>query len=510
MTLKRRYIKREKLPRSFYNPINGNFISDISGRKKLGEGATLEQALDACDTPALYILPMPKGTYLHKASLYPAKADWSTIEGVTVDAWYGENAGIVRMSGKKISINPIGRWFDVPVNAYLSDVKTALDTLEKLLDKHMQPNKKEEDYFPVYLQETPARTSMDLMRRKLPIGAEYDPIPSDIEHILLTCFSQQRNELVPHDYETASDIRLYDGRFMYGSCPRRVPVGESIHDTSDEYLPYIAGFYKVETTVPLHWKHVGLLPFKNPNNHNKQHGSIYPNRPGESFESWCSDKELRLAKEKEWPFTVKERILWPNTQARKSDIGEEAYKLLGQDPLRYWSDGFVHIRQDILPTLTMSDVQKEMISGGLRNLLMHGVGTMHSSKKGLTIPVDSLDDIPDDIPVEDTYENGGYPYYKTTKDLNPWQKDQFQPHWIQYLYCDCKVKTTRFVLDYIPYEQCMAIRTDGVWTLGPCSVPPDNGKVGTFREKPLAYTGPYTYPTTERTLQILMHTAKGD
>jgi hypothetical protein len=149
-------------------------------------------------------------------------------------------------------------------------------------------------------------------------------------------------------------------------------------------------------------------------------------------------------------------MLWPNTQARKSDVGEEVYKQLGQDPLRYWSDGFVHIRQDILPTLTMSDVQKEMISGGLRNLLMHGVGTMHSSQKSQDIYIDELSYLPDDIPLEYVFElaNGTY-RYRTPKTLTQYQRDQFQAHWIQYLYCDCKVKTTRFVLDYI--------RMNSVW-----------------------------------------------
>lgn len=505
MTLTRRYVERTRVPRSFFNPINGNFYSEVSKKHRLGEGSTLLQAVEVCDTPMLYLMPMPKGTYHNPTSIYPAKADWEKSE-VRVHAWYGDNAGIIEHRGRKVSINALSRWFDVRIGDTLSDTILATHMLEKLLNEHLPING---HTCPIYLQETPTRTAMDLVRRKLPYGAKYEALPSDIEAILMKNFSQQRNELISHGYDTATDVHLYDGRFMYASCLRNVPVGAILHDTTDKYLPYVAGFYRVKARVPDNWQHIGLLPCKNTASHNQQQGSTYPRIPGTVFESWCSDRELRLALDYRWECKIQERILWPQTQVRKKEVGEEVYKSLGQDPLRYFGEGLTTIRQTMLPTLELPTRQKELIGEGLRNLLMHGVGGMHASEKYQDREVTDLRFLPDEIPFENVFETGDGTYrYKEPKTKTEWEQEQFQPHWIQYLYCDCKTKVTKFVVEYIPFEQCLAIRTDGVWTLGPCDVPSDSGKVGVFREKSLSKRGPFPYPTNNKAIEKLMRTAK--
>jgi hypothetical protein len=501
-------VERNKQLRSFFNPLNGNFYSELSKKHRLGEGATLLQTLEVCDTPMLYLMSMPKGTYHNSASVYPAKADYERV-GIAVKAWYGDNAGIVTYAGKRISVNPIGRWFDVVVGDSLSDVVIALNTLEQLLNEHMRVVS--EGDFPIYLQETPARSAMDLVRRKLPIGARYESIPGDVEKLLMTNFSQQRSELINHEKTMAEDVHLYDGRFMYASCLRGLPVGEVTHDFISEYLPYVAGFYRVDVTVPMNWKHIGLLPCKNPRQRGKESGSRYPNNPGTFFKSWCSDKELRLALDQGWQCQVSERILWSQTQARKRDIGEDAYKLLGQDPLRAFGESLVRIRQEILPTLTLPTRQKELLSGGLRNMLIHGIGVMHSAVRyGETVYVKAYADIPAHIPDYDRFEGDEGWFYKEPKEKTSYQQAQFQPHWIQYAYSDCKTKVTRFVLEHIPYEQLLAIRTDGVWTTGKVAIPEDTGKIGVFREKELVQRGPFPYPKTYKDIEKLMHVAKGE
>jgi len=506
MALTRRYVERTRSLRSFFNPMNGNFYSELSKKHRLGENCTLPQALGSCDTPTLYMMPMPKGTYTDPTSVYPAKRDYEQA-GVTVRTWYGNNAGIVEYQGRRISINALSRWFDVRVGDSLSDCILALTTLENLLNTHVNINDK--DTFPIYLQETPTRTGMDLVRRKLPIGARYEELPTDVEKLLMTNFSQQRNELLDHGYTEAENVHLYDGRFMYASCMRGMPVGKVLHDTEDRYLPYVAGFYRVGVTVPDNWQHIGLLPCKNTASQTNQQGSTYPNVPGTPFESWCSDKELRLALDYGWECSIQERILWPQTQVRKKEVGEEVYKSLGQDPLRYFGESLVSIRQDILPTLDLPSRQKELIGGGLRNLIMHSIGGMHASTKYQDREISDLQFLPDDIPFESIFENGDGTYrYKEPKQKTGFEKDQFQPHWIQYLYCDCKVKVTKFVLAHVPYKQVLAIRTDGVWTMGPCGVPEDTGKVGVFREKSLAYRGPFPYPTSNKAIEQLMRNCK--
>src|SRR5579859_5851531 len=169
MTLTRRYIERDSQAKAYFNPNNGTLYSDVSKVHKLGGKATLKEALEACDTSVLYILPTPKGRYKDARSTYPTKPDIQVIDGVTVSAWYGDNAGILQLEDKQVDILPISRWFDVPVGTYLSDVVLAMGKLKELLSEHFQPaivHRGTHGVFPVEIASTPARTGVDLLKRK--------------------------------------------------------------------------------------------------------------------------------------------------------------------------------------------------------------------------------------------------------------------------------------------------------------------------------------------------------
>src|SRR5437879_1760813 len=122
MTLARRYLERKKQTKSYFNPLNGNFYSEKSKLHKLGEKATFKDAIAACDTDVLYMLPSPKGTYIDGRSTYPTKIDLESIDGLTVKAWYRVNAGVIQFGEREFDIHPIGRWFQVPSGVSLSDV----------------------------------------------------------------------------------------------------------------------------------------------------------------------------------------------------------------------------------------------------------------------------------------------------------------------------------------------------------------------------------------------------
>jgi hypothetical protein len=498
MALTRRYIERTEQSKSYFNPNNGTLYSEVSKVHKLGEAATLKDAIEACDTSVLYILPTPKGKYAHPQSTYPTKPDIKSIDGVNVNAWYGDNAGIVQLGDKQIDILPISRYFDVPVGTYLSDVVLAMGKLKELLNKHFQPaivHKGTHESFTVELASTPARTGIDLLKRKLPVNAKYHNLPPDIETIIMTQFSQARVELFDHGKDTVAHVYSYDGRWMYASCYRNVPVGEVLHDTVDEYLPYVPGFYRVEVTVPANWHHIGLLPTKNPNP--KEKHSVYPNIPGTSFHSWCSYRELKLAMEHEWDIRILERILWPESNAKG---------VQGKDPLRYWGDTLVEIREKAIQGF--KEPIRSMLRDALRHLLLDSVGALHRGKQTIDVYTDSEEDLYDMGYVPENELADGTYHARVQKELTDFQKQQFMPHWTLDIWCKAKEKVTREALK-VPYENLMTIRTDGIWVDTPCTFE-DTGKVGCFREKVLNNTGPFVWPKNETALRAVMRQAKGE
>jgi hypothetical protein len=526
MALQRRYIERPKeakKTKSFYNPVNGNFYSEVSKLHKLGEKATLIDAFRLCDTDSLYICPMPKGTYIHKDSIYPRKLDLERIPEIELVNFYGvkthkvinKGSATIKLGEKQFDLFPIGVWFDFPEGANLSDAVVALGRLKELLTEHFQPaivHQGKHEKFPVEILATPALTSMDLLRRKLPAKARYENLPPDIESILMSNFSQARTELFDHGRDIIERLHNYDGLWFYAACCRHVPTGRIIHDYENElamtppskngHSSTIAGFYHVQVTVPDNWYHIGLLPIRNLD---KEKESAYPNQPGETFESWCSDKELRLAKDHGWHFEILERILWPDTQTRKADLGQDAYERTGQDPLRYWMESLVNLRQNVI--LKYPEPVQSMLKDAIRNLLNMGVGKMHAASQTVDVYTKDFMEFPGKgAHLKDEYADRSMRYEKKA-ELTPYQKQSFMPHWTLYVWCTCKVKITQAALS-VPYENLVSIRTDGIWTTCPCEFE-NTGKPGCFREKQLENRGPFSWPKNDIDFVLMIQSARG-
>lgn len=524
MVLTRRYIERKEETKSFYNPVNGTFYSEVSKLHRLGEKATLADAFNVCDTDNLYICPMPRGSYTDRDSIYPKKLDLQRIPGVEIakdergkPKYYAKTGSATMQVGEKqFDLFPIGVWFEFPEGANLSDAVVALGRLKELLTEHFQPaivHQGKHEKFPVEILATPALTSMDLLRRKLPAKARYENLPFDIESILMSNFSQARTELFNHSQDILETLYNYDGLWFYAACCRHVPTGRIIHDYENElamtppskngYQSTIAGFYRVQVTVPENWYHIGLLPTKNPNR--DESVSVYPNQPGDSFESWCSDKELRLAKDHGWHFEILERILWPDTQARKVDLGQDGYERTGQDPLRYWMEGLVNLRQNII--LKYPEPVQSMLKDAIRNLLNMGVGKMHAASQTVDMYAKDFMEYPGKgAHLKEEYADGSIRYEKKA-ELTPYQKQSFMPHWTLYVWCTCKVKITQAALS-VPYENLVSIRTDGIWTTCPCEFE-NTGKPGCFREKQLINRGPFSWPKNDIDFVNMIQIARG-
>lgn len=490
MTLQRRYIERKKQTKAYYSPITGNMYSEVSRVHKL-EKYNFVEAIGACDTDVLYMLPQPKGSFMHQDSLYPTRTDIMQ-SGIEVVKWY-DDSGKILYNGRELDIIPVKRWLDATIHTGLKEVVIAMKELETLLNEKFCIGHSQS--IPVELLETPTRTGTDLLRRKLPFNGVYTNLTDEIESIVMSNFSQQRREVVTHEgLEEITDLACYDGRLMYGACCRDIPIGQAEHDTTDLYVPYVPALYRVLFTVPDNWYHIGLLPVKS---NIKGMASMYPNKPQQEYESWCSTYELKTAIEHGWKYKILERVLWEEG-TQKGFIGKE--------PLRHWLQALIDLREVEVPKRYQEPV-RALIRGALRHLIIDSIGALHSSEKFVDMYSEDIGDI---------YEMGYIPDFdglqyhaKVKKSMTPYQRQMFHPHWALSVWCKAKDKVTKVALS-VPYDQLVLIRADAIWTIGSQEHLKDDGKIGTFREKPLVHRGPFKVPKTENAIRRMMTQAKGD
>jgi DNA polymerase type B, organellar and viral len=482
--LTRRYVERRIEKRGYWNPTNGRLYVEGEGLLQSNH-LGLAEATDAgfayrCDV--LYLMPS-LGRWKDSRGRYPGKADWE-VSGVQLANYYRNHSATVALGELDMDIIPIGVWFpSVDESTYMSDVIKAMAFLKDLLTKHFQPieaAKGKHDEYRVELLSTPARTGMDLLRRKLPYGIKYPDLPEDVERIVMTQFGQARTELFDHGRELVEDLHNYDGMWMYASCCRDMPVGRCVHDTENLYKKYVTGLYYVTACVPHDWHHIGLLPVREGDK------TIWPNMPGFTFRSWCSHRDLALAYEYGWDIQfIHERILWSDTQARGVKIG--------QDPLQCWMKTLVLLRETI--SLQYEEPICSMLRDAFRSLLNMTIGRLHMA--GRTVDVytaDFSEDPGEGTHLAEEYADGSFRYEKQ-QDLNAYQKEGFKPHWALEVWNQAKWKVTKAALE-IPYDQLISIRTDGLWTTCKADFP-DTGKPGCFREKNLVERGPFAWPSND-------------
>lgn len=438
----------------------------------------------AYECQVLYVMPC-RGRWNDKRGQYPGKADWEKA-GLELGAYYRNHAATIILGGGEsgVDIVPVGTWFSsVDESTYMSDVIKSMAYLKDLLTKHFQPievSKGKHDEYRVELQSTPARTGMDLLRRKLPYGIKYEDLPPDVEKIVMTEFGQARTELFDHGRDAVENLHNYDGLWMYASCCRHMPVGRVVHDFEGVYRDYVTGLYRVEAVVPVDWRHIGLLPMRDGDK------TVWPNRPGMVFESWCSNRDFQLAWDHGWHINViRERILWPDSQAKGMKIG--------QDPLRHWMETLVRLRQEV--TNDYPEPIHSFLRDAFRALLNMTIGRLHMSGRKVDVYTQSFAEDPgDDAYLAEEYTDGSCRYEKR-EELNAFQKESFKPHWALEVWNQAKWKITKAALE-IPYANLVSIRTDGLWTTQECMF--DNtGKTGCFREKELINRGPFNWPKND-------------
>lgn len=502
--LSRRYVERRQEKKAFWNPANGKLFIEGAGLLTSNH-ATLADAIHATisyEVDVLYLMPC-RGRWIDQRGQYPGKKDWES-SGLHLDAYFRNHAAVVGLEAGKglVDIVPIGLWFpSYQEGMYMSDVIKAMRILQELLTKHFQPievTKGKHEEYRVEILTTPARTGMDLLRRKLPYGVKYEDLPEAVEHILMSNFGQARFELFGHGDDTIERIFNYDGLWMYASCCRHMPIGRVIHDNVDKYEKYVSGFYLVAAQIPDDWAHIGILPVKNPDM--RKQGSIFPNHPGTTISSWASHNQVRLALNHGWKITILERILWPDTQARG---------IKGQDPLRHWMETLVKLRQELVAD--HKEPIRSFLRDAFRNLLNMSIGCMYRTGKDKDIYLDDFwgdEETPEGALLIDVDDVTGVRHYQKREALTRYQREGFKPHWAITVWKEAEYKVTKAALA-IPYEDLVAIRADGIWTCKPANLE-NTGKPGCFREKELVYQGPFKWPKNDQGIKNLIRKARGE
>jgi len=342
-----------------------------------------------------------------------------------------------------------------------------------------------------HLQKTPVETGLCLIEHSLPWAKnaapyQYPVLDPDLAKLIASTTTQHRVEALGKAGANIEQIVLYDARVAHAAHLRHLPVvfGQVIHDQDNVYIPHRRGRYYVDVTVPRAWTHIGLVPFRS------TQGWCWPNVPGQTFVTWCGDREVELLKAWRWSFTILERILFT-----PSDTA-------GADPLRTFSDrclaGLERLEQ-MEQTLVV-----KALRAGLRAIVLHTIGNFFRSTRQDPIYFQHLNDVPDDLPPWAELERApdGRYVVKMPKQLNPYFARWYRPEWAASIWEATRVETTKRAMT-VDRKTLLAIDGDGLyltddpkWT--------DDGRVGTYRwQHSWQCATPWTIPVNEQQLTWL-------
>ncbi len=318
-----------------------------------------------------------------------------------------------------------------------------------------------------HLLRTPVQTALALAEHSLPWapgGApyEYQVIDKHVQALIAEHCShgQHRYEDCGPSGKAIAQIVCYDARVSHAAHLRHLPVilrpDDLVHDEKPEYIPFRRGFYRVEITVPRGWKHIGLVPASVPG---------YPSKPGFQFESWLSWQEVRLLTEHNWPYIIRERILFASDGP-------------GTDPLREFHERLT-ASLERLEALPRTDVT-QALRAALRAIALHLIGNLARGSSENPQIYESLDDLPDDLsPIATvTHEDQGY-VVREKRPLDLYHARWYRPEWACSIWADTRVAVTRHALK-VPRQELIVIDGDALYlTADPAW--PDTGKIGCYR-----------------------------
>ncbi len=310
-----------------------------------------------------------------------------------------------------------------------------------------------------HVKRTPGATGLSLIEHTLPWpqgGAPYEYPLLDEAICKLIAATSPLHRLERWSPDAPGPTYIYDARLAYAAHMRKLPVligdAQLVHDDG-RYIPWLPGRYRVKVMVPGGWVGIGLVP---------RAGAAglweWPDNPGEEWETWLDESEMRLLTEHGWPHVVRERLLWPSSDTP------------GADPLREWLSR-------LLPAIEAFDAGEHTPAnrasrGAVRALLLHPVGNWHRGHNAA--PPAPIFDCPADAEAW---------IAETPRDhaLSAFQRRWRRPEWSACVFARTRVAATRRALSV--RQGCLrAIVGDAVH----CAEPQpweDTGKVGCYRLK---------------------------
>jgi hypothetical protein len=356
-------------------------------------------------------------------------------------------------------------WFGDP--AYNEDMERAWAWISKAVAERW-PGKT--------LKVNPGITGLHLMQYDLPVTGKtgewyvYQPLPADIIRIIKQHSPQHRYE---EAHLTTDRVVYYDMRDAYASLlgygiPAFTDPTALIHDNDKTLVEHADGFYLCRIKVPNDWHHIGLVPA----HPDEGKGWRYPNTPGEVFETWIDDHDVRMLQKHGWQFYIKERIILNSSSSIARPLAAFAGKIVPMLELAERARAAEATRT------------RNYVRNALRNMVNFAIGMMHKMDVLKEVDLALLDEDPDVEPV--TLPSGALAAKKRVQH-SPFRMRWYQPHWSSAVYRREIRRVTAQIVDNVSYEDVLCIVGDGVYLrTDPAWESPEHRlqqKVGAFRCK---------------------------
>lgn len=319
---------------------------------------------------------------------------------------------------------------------------------------------------------TPAATALDLIEHVLPWGQNREPyryptLGDGLRRLLAATSTQHRMEMFSSRGQKMRRYVSYDARVAFGGYLRHLPIvpaGGVIHDELPIFEPFRNGKYRVEVMVPLGWERIGLAPRRADDGF----GWEWPATPGESWECWLDECELRLVDAAEWPHVIRERILFAQP------------KMPGSDPLREYAERMTGEleRCERFPKSPALRAYR----AALRALTIHPVGAFHAGSGNDSRHIDSRDELDERDALADIVRDDTGWTVTNSIELTAFRSRWWRPEWSSAVYARERVAATKRALQ-CPRENLIAIRGDAIHLADVDPEWADTGKVGSYRKQ---------------------------
>lgn len=385
-----------------------------------------------------------------------------------------------KRDGHTIDVYMSARWFGAETNA--TQCRAAANILIAELRRRFDRG--------AHMMGTPARTGLDLLQRTLPHrtkdGREisYPPLAPALRDVLWANFGQGRIEYIPGQLDAPDGLYWLDGRWMYASCMRGLPVGVATLDEGIDYIEKAPAFYRITYRVPDTWPYpFGVLSELYDDDGETRRR--WPATPGSWHHAWVTGAEYEVARDQGYRLHIHERMHWSGGLP---------------DPTHEWIGRLRKLREE---------TPHKLVYDAVRHLALDAVGAwwrqaqvrLHSTPpdQAHTIPADAWGHIvyPDRIEW-----HGEAPLHA---DLRPFVR----PEWAATVWGRSLAKLASAAIRYTDqYGQAGGrvawLRSDAlVVTQRPDWL--DDKRPGTFRVKRQA-PGPLQVPATEEEYRELAQT----